>query len=598
MPPATRPRPSLPSRCRDVPLWWPVGYGEPATVRPHVDPRRRRTATADWTRGSGESASAPSSWTPSPDDDGTAFTLRSTAGRSSSRAPTGSPTTTSSPGSRRSGWRAAGPGVDANLNLLRIWGGGIYETEDFYDACDERGLLVWQDFLLACAAYPEEQPLWDEIEAEARENVARLTPHPSPGAVERRQREPLGLRGLGLAGAAAGRTWGAATTPSCFPTIVGRARPHPAVLRRQPVLARARRPVHPNDPDHGTIHTVGGVEPRRLHRVPRRDPAVLLGVRVPGPPAWATLRRARARRPLASPTKDDPNFLLHQKADDGNGKLDRGLRRTSACPDDFADWHWADAAQPGARGRRTASSTTARGGRVPPGAIVWQLNDCWPVTSWAAIDGDGRPQAALVRAAARLRGPAAHRAAAATGREVLAVDQRDPRASGRASCACRASVSTGPSSPRRTSRSPSGAWSVGQFTLPRRSRRPTTRPGGARRAARRAADGPHVGRGRRPRPGPGPAARRGHAGAGRLPRRRARDARWPATSRCSSTGSTRTRSPTPPSSTSRAGVTASFHVRTRGTFDPAALTRAPVLRSANDVVTPRVGARDLTQSPA
>ena len=47
-----------------------------------------------------------------------------------------------------------------------------------------------------------------------------------------------------------------------------------------------------------------------------------------------------------------------------------------------------------------------------------------------------------------------------------------------------------------------------------------------------------------------------------------------------------------------AGATASFHVRTRGTFDPAALTRAPVLRSANDVVTPRVGARDLTQSPA
>jgi beta-mannosidase len=67
----------------------------------------------------------------------------------------------------------------ANANMIRIWGGGIFESDHFYRACDERGLLVWQDFLLACAAYPEESPFWEEIEAEARENVVRLMPHPS-----------------------------------------------------------------------------------------------------------------------------------------------------------------------------------------------------------------------------------------------------------------------------------------------------------------------------------------------------------------------------------------------------------------------------------
>src|SRR5690606_41475960 len=64
-------------------------------------------------------------------------------------------------------------------NLLRIWGGGIYESDDFYDLCDERGLLVMQDFLFACAAYPEEQPIYDEVAAEARDNVVRLASHPS-----------------------------------------------------------------------------------------------------------------------------------------------------------------------------------------------------------------------------------------------------------------------------------------------------------------------------------------------------------------------------------------------------------------------------------
>ena len=60
-----------------------------------------------------------------------------------------------------------------------MWGGGIYESSDFYELCDERGILTWQDFLLACAAYAEEEPLRAEIEAEAREAVARLGRHPS-----------------------------------------------------------------------------------------------------------------------------------------------------------------------------------------------------------------------------------------------------------------------------------------------------------------------------------------------------------------------------------------------------------------------------------
>src|SRR5699024_9452560 len=60
--------------------------------------------------------------------------------------------------------------ADAGCNLIRVWGGGLYETDEFYDLCDDLGLMVWQDFTFACAAYPEDEPLRGEILAEARDN--------------------------------------------------------------------------------------------------------------------------------------------------------------------------------------------------------------------------------------------------------------------------------------------------------------------------------------------------------------------------------------------------------------------------------------------
>ncbi|MCH5232386.1 MAG: glycoside hydrolase family 2 protein [Muribaculaceae bacterium] len=69
--------------------------------------------------------------------------------------------------------------ADANMNMLRIWGGGIYENDLFYELCDSLGIMVWQDFMFACSLYPTEGELLDNIRQEAIDNVVRLRNHPS-----------------------------------------------------------------------------------------------------------------------------------------------------------------------------------------------------------------------------------------------------------------------------------------------------------------------------------------------------------------------------------------------------------------------------------
>ena len=142
---------------------------------------------------------------------------------------------------------------------------------------------------------------------------------------------------------------------------------------------------------------MGGLEPHRLHRVPQRDSPVLLRVRISGSAGLAhadrlgACGRRRCRWNAASDPKNDANFLLHQKADDGNGKLDRGLAPHLGVPDDFVDWHWATQLNQ-ARAVAYAIDHYRRWWPRTAGAIVWQLNDCWPVTSWAAIDFEERPK--------------------------------------------------------------------------------------------------------------------------------------------------------------------------------------------------------------
>ncbi len=275
--------------------------------------------------------------------------------------------------------------AEANVDLVRVWGGGIYEDDAFYDACDELGLMVWQDFLFACAAYPEEQPLRGEIEAEARDNVVRLMSHPSLVLWNGNNENLWGFRDWDWEGPLAGDSWGEGYYLGLLPRVVAELDPTRPYTAGSPWSGSWEH--HPNDPRHGTHHSWEVWNRRDYADYRASVPRFCAEFGWQAPPALATLRRALPGEELAP---DSPGMLHHQKAEDGNGKLNRGIARHFALPEgDFDRWHYlAQVVQ--ARAVAAGIEHWRANWPVCAGTVVWQLNDCWPVSSWAAIDGDGR----------------------------------------------------------------------------------------------------------------------------------------------------------------------------------------------------------------
>lgn len=370
----------------DPRLWWPVGYGDQLLY----DLRVELAGLDSWERRIGLRTVELA--TPD-DEDGTAFTFVLNGvpvfAKGANWIPDDHLLTRIT---RERLARRLDQAVDANLNLLRVWGGGIYESDDFYELCDERGLLVWQDFPLACFAYPEEEPHRSEFEAEARENVTRLSSHPSLVLWNGGNENIWGHEDWGWKEKLGEATWGLGYYQSLFPSVVAELSPTTPYAAGSPISPR-RDPqdVHPNDPDHGTHHQWEVWN--RIDYTHYRDdiPRFSSEFGFQGPPTWATLERAVRNADGAPLAKEDEVWLLHQKAEDGNGKLDRGMEPHLGVPTDFADWHWATQLN---QARAVAHAITHYRSWWPrtAGSIVWQLNDCWPVTSWAAIDGDERPK--------------------------------------------------------------------------------------------------------------------------------------------------------------------------------------------------------------
>ena len=181
-----------------------------------------------------------------------------------------------------------------------------------------------------------------------------------------------------------GRTWGSGFYFGLLPRLVDELDPSRPYTPGSPFSGSLD--LHPSSDSYGTTHIwdVWNVLDYVNYRtyIPRF--ASEFGFQ--GPPTFATLSESV---PEGERDADSPAMLHHQKAGDGNGKLARGLERHFALPESFDDWHFlmqlnqARAVQLGVEWFR------AHTGRCM-GTLYWQLNDCWPVTSWAAVDGYGR----------------------------------------------------------------------------------------------------------------------------------------------------------------------------------------------------------------
>ncbi len=271
--------------------------------------------------------------------------------------------------------------AELGANLIRVWGGGSFGTDDFYEECDEQGLLVWQDFLFACAAYAEEQPYASEIEAEARDNIARIMPHPSLALWNGNNENVWFWFIHDWETVLEGKTWGEGFYFDLLPSLVAELDPQRFYLAGSPYSGARER--QPNDPRRGVVHSWIPGDYREYTEI---EPRFVSEFGFQGPPTRALFDSAVHDD---DPHPFSPGVAQHQKAVYGTERIEDVMRVHLGVPTDFDEWYWlAELNQARAVGFGIdyfrSLSPWCRG------TVVWQLNDCWPVISWSMIDSAGR----------------------------------------------------------------------------------------------------------------------------------------------------------------------------------------------------------------
>jgi beta-mannosidase len=285
----------------------------------------------------------------------------------------------------------------ANMTMLRVWGGGTYERDAFYDACDELGLLVWQDFMFACIDYPSDDPeLRAEVTEEARHQVRRLRNHPCL-ALWCGNNEVHAIHGI-LDRSFAPGNWGYAFFHEILPDAVARHSPGTDYWPGSPwgeddptgvngVLDGDR---HAWEVWHGIDLGAGGPtefasrgEAVHFHRYAYDRGKFISEFGIHATPELSTLERWTEPGTLALHSHD----LLNRNKDVPKDKGDAMMSVETGLPltlREYLDFSMATQAE----GLKFGIEHYRRRQPHNSGTLVWQLNDSWPGMSWSIIDYD------------------------------------------------------------------------------------------------------------------------------------------------------------------------------------------------------------------
>ena len=273
----------------------------------------------------------------------------------------------------------------ANMNSIRVWGGGYYPSDAFYDSCDELGLLVWEDFMFACAVYNLTEEFEQNIRPEFVDNIRRLRHHPSLalwcGNNEMEmfvaQREWV-LNDLQVSDYVKMYEY-------IIPQVLKEEDPDTFYWPASPSSGGAFD--DPNDENRGDVHywqVWHGLKPFTDYRKYYFRYASEFGFQ--SFPCMETIRSFAAEEDL-----NPFSYVMekHQRNASANGKITEYLSQLYLNPSNFDLFVYASQLLQAQAIQYGVEHWRRNRGRCM-GAIVWQLNDCWPVTSWASIDYFGR----------------------------------------------------------------------------------------------------------------------------------------------------------------------------------------------------------------
>jgi beta-mannosidase len=272
--------------------------------------------------------------------------------------------------------------ADLGCNMLRVWGGGLYESNDFYELCSEYGILVWQDFAFACAYYPDDPAAQAAMEKEAEANIRRLRNFPCLAIwCGNNENETMWHSKWGGLENSPSRYLGERIYNDTLPKMVARFDPDRPYIPSSPT-----RGEHANSENEGDVHNWDVWHGRGDWRYYADSRARFVSEY--GFASACSLEMFEQVLEEEDWDPQSPAVRWHDKTGKTWEVFSGFVKLHYPDPKTLEDWVFFS--QLNQRDALRFALEHYRRGEFCKGSLIWQINDCWPVQSWALLEYDGR----------------------------------------------------------------------------------------------------------------------------------------------------------------------------------------------------------------